>query len=65
MFKLSPEILKFESDSERLDFEVEHFKEEAVDYFKILIEAAEKIDFSEVIISFFYPFVDIQSVWHP
>jgi len=65
MFKLSPELLKVESESEELDFGVEHFKKEQIDYFKISIEAEAKIDFPEVTLSFFYPFVDIQSVWHP
>jgi len=64
MFKLSPELLKVESESEELDFEVEHFKED-VDYFKISIEAEKKIDFPEVTLSFFYPLLDIQTAWHP
>jgi len=65
MFKLSPEMLKIESDSEELDFGVEHFKKEGVDYFKISIEAEKEIEFPQVTLSFFYPFVDIQTAWHP
>lgn len=62
--ELKPEMLKIKADSEKLNFKVEHFKEE-VDYFKISIEAEEKINFPEVTLSFFYPFIDIQTAWHP
>ena len=65
MAELNSKMLKVSTESEKLDFEVEHFKEKGVDYFKISIEAQAKIDFPEVTLSFFYPFVDIQSVWHP
>jgi alpha-galactosidase len=65
MFKLEAEMLKLESESQKLNFGVEHLKKEEIDYFKISIEAEKEIEFPQVSISFFYPFVDIQSAWHP
>jgi len=58
---MSPEMLKIESAREELDFKVEYFKEDEIDYFKISIEAEAEIEFPQVILSFFYPFVGIHS----
>lgn len=65
MTELTAESLKLETESKKIDWELEHYQKKEIDYFKISISAAQKIEFPELTVSFFYPLGDIHAVWHP